>query len=153
MKREEAMEVYKAERLHFDKTREIQWKFNIALWTLISLGITLSQDTKKYIDPSIAVIMSVVFVLTHFLFALLTQSSLDSNKVVWTHVINQLNSKSEFVSIDVISAINKAKKDGDRGDSLKSISWVFFQSLATAALLSIFISTIPSPDSNGWWLF
>ena len=35
----EAIEIYKAEKEKFNETREIQWKFNIAMWGLITAAI------------------------------------------------------------------------------------------------------------------
>lgn len=124
------MEVYNAEMRKYDKTRDIQWKFNIASWTLLGLGIRFREYTLS-VSPSLRALIISGFVLLHGLFAYLNQ-----------HGLKITGSKAENIKCE----LNKFGPEVDRIIPSKfslpwnafDILWLIFQIGATI-MLALFL--------------
>lgn len=137
MTRQELLDIAKLANARFDKTREIQWKFNIAAWTLVVAGIYFfGGDKSRNPVPICAVwILTILFLATHTIFFYRTQISLASSKAVEDHIFKLLSNsnESEGFRIDIDEIASKA------GISSRGISWLLFQILSTAILLAFFV--------------
>src|SRR5689334_11739977 len=99
MKREEIHEVYKAERSKSEKTRNIQWKFNIALWTLLAAAIWFFNDKKVGTFRNFLIPAAIWFIWGHFLFVYLTQKALAAYRLMSNLTLDTLNkSNDNFIS-------------------------------------------------------
>src|SRR5258708_30376012 len=102
MKRTEAIEFYKAERIRFEKSRDIQWKFDIALWTLIGLGITFFDREKVGQFQVFFGFLSFAFLFGHILFIHLVQRGLSAARTRADLILTILNSTdAEDVNIPI----------------------------------------------------
>jgi len=135
MTRAEALEYYKQERDRFEKTRGIQWKFAIGLWTLIAFGIAYLDNDKIQLSITPSSILMLLLLVSHFLFAYFTQKGLVAARSRCFDILNSLNkTNAEYVYPDV----------GRKPTYLTSDDWwwVFFQMLSTNVLLLILLSVI-----------
>lgn len=139
MKRQESIEVYNSQHARFRQTKEIQWKFNLATWALIALGINFSEKLKDRFDYSNLLTMVILFFIAHMIFAIRTQRALEADKIVSKHILRQLNWNTDDnfnVEVD-IDKLTKKIKIGWTG-----WWWIFFQALSTGILLALFFMTI-----------
>ncbi len=132
MKREEIMEVYKAECNRIEKTQINQWKFNIALWTLIALGIGFFDPEKVGSSKPFIFIAAVLFLIAHSLFIYLTQRALRAYRLMADAALDALNTSND-------SHISFTK----RYFKIVELTswgwwWVIFQFLATLVLIMFF---------------
>jgi len=135
MTRNEALEYYKQERDRFEKTRGIQWKFGISLWTLIALAITFFGKNYIKLDKLSACLLCFLFLCAHFVFALFVQKGLVAARTRCNNILTALNtSKEEFVFPDT-SRPPPSLTENDKW-------WIFFQVLATNVLLLVLLSTM-----------
>lgn len=134
MTRSEAIEYYKGERERFEKTRAIQWKFGIGLWTLIALAIALFKKGEVFIQPSwIIIVLAYLFLFCHFLFAFYTQKGLIASRTRSNDILRSLNAtQGDFVFPDVGRPPTSF--------TLNDWGWVFFQVLSTNVLLLVLIA-------------
>lgn len=136
MNAEHALEVYKVQHARFEKTREIQWKFNIATWTLLALAIAYVEKLSAICECLIWV-LSMAYIFAHVTFIYKTQENLNLTKAIWCDILEKLNkvtSSQQIIEVDV-PAIKKEHK-WKRSDSY----WVFFQLIVTLILITIFIA-------------
>src|SRR5205823_320310 len=114
----------------FNETREIQWKFNIAMWGLITAAIYFFEKREQKTSGAHwwIIILSIVFFLAHFLFIRLTQRSLGVSKLICKNILEQLNDNKP----NVIVSIDKADKEYRTGTDAW---WITFQLTATAVLI------------------
>ena len=139
MNRQEAFEFIKLEHIRFDKTREIQWKFNFIFWTLIILGTYNFKIIKDNIHFCYVLDLSVLFLIAHMIFIWRTQRALEATKKIEKHLLKQLNSTVEEMNVTL-----------DIEEQTKEISmlqpttiwWLLFQLLSTSILLAIFLLLI-----------
>ena len=133
MKREELLEYFRTERTRFEKTREIQWKFNISFWTLLAVGISFLNG-EMFGECKCGLWLAIlIFLAAHFLFAYLTQKGLIGSRILSAKILDSLNSSLE----DYI------KFDTRRIDKLKwktaDIMWIVFQLLGSGSLVIVLL--------------
>lgn len=133
MTRSEAIVVYELNHQRFDKTREIQWKFNVAMWTLLAASIYFFRSHHIIKCNCIFWILWILFFLSHSLFIYLTQRSLQFSKDACNYILESLNNSEERL------VINWNKESIDKNIKLgpKAKLWITFQLLATLILLII----------------
>ncbi len=145
MKREEAIDMYKVQHERFHKTQDLQWKFNISLWTLMTAAIYFFNEYYKSNDkiaPSGTWILVIVFFLTHTFFALIVQNSLAVTKAVWIKILDDLNpSNNNDISIDIDTVTTENRYDKKKFWK-ENWKWILFQMLITIILLSTFVLII-----------
>lgn len=129
MTSDQAVEVYKSQLASFDKTKDIQWKMNIAIWTVIILGIVKAEMIGKVFNCYVIVLLSVIFLGLHILFMGRIQRSLEANKIFRGVILEQLN-----------SGVNNIQAKWNDKFSLPYTGkyWIFFQIVSTSVLIFIF---------------
>lgn len=108
MTREEAMDVYKDRSAKFINTQSIQWKMNLSIWTLLSLGVFYKSKIEfpscEQIcswDCFVVLLIGITAILIHGRFCYKIQKSLDSDKAVKDMIVAQLNSTIEPINVGV----------------------------------------------------
>lgn len=94
MTRNELLEFFKSERTRFEKTRDIQWKFNIALWTLLALAISFLKADDVGECYCLLVISLILFIICHLLFVTLTQRGLIGSRTLSNKILDALDKNS-----------------------------------------------------------
>jgi hypothetical protein len=132
MKRQEALEIYKLEHARYNNFREIQWKMNVSIWTLLALAIRYADELKGL---SLLVIISASFliVVSHMIFVYRSQWSLKASRDFEKVLEKQLNGENDPVTVVRPENI-----------SLECRGWFWFLSqwLTTLALTVVFVSMI-----------
>jgi hypothetical protein len=135
MTREEALRIYEKEVDHFNQTRSVQWRFNVATWTLLLVSTYFVKSKGIEIPVSKLYLASVFFILVYSYFIYLNQLSLKASKQIWNSILRQLNHSNEKPFIDVnISRLTKSYWTGWRG-----FWWTLYFTISTSILLSILI--------------
>lgn len=133
MERKEALEVLKGEIIKFEGTRNTQWKFNISVWTLLSLAIFSKSDLSMNDIWCMAVGFATIII--HTLFLVQIQYSLECSKKLRELVHNFLNSTEG--SGNIPAGIKLGRKVLFEQTHFRL--WVFIQISITFLLSSIFI--------------
>jgi hypothetical protein len=138
MTRDEAINFVKASRERFEKTREIQWKMNVAIWTLMAAAIYLfaKEPSIRFTKSCTLIFLAIVFGITHLLFVYIIQRSLETSKSIEDHIFTKLNEQN--------SSLQQFEVDIRKLSSFWSISppglfWLLFQMASTTILLIIFV--------------
>lgn len=134
---EQALEVYKIQHSRFEKTREIQWKFNLATWTLLVLAISFSEKMAN-MCPCLIWILSVAYIISHAIFVYRTQDNLGLNKAIWSDILEKLNPVTSATQPPIQIDIPDIKKK-PRWKSTDTY-WLIFQMIVTLILIIIFIA-------------
>lgn len=128
-KADSLIELHKEQMNHFRQTRDIEFKINIALWTIIILaGYYL--DTKISLDKNICqlilyIIVSFIITLCHYFLWL---SPIARSQRADDHFINEYRHKVEDLTQIQIKPFKGIR-------SIKS--WIFFETAITFLLLII----------------
>jgi hypothetical protein len=122
--------MYQTRIAHFDKTREIQWKFNGILWTGLIVSTPFVYGKKIYCSLHIAwfILIATVVTMIHFSLIHKTQSSLDFDKDLWITYGKEIDKFILRKSNKCIPASNQ---------SYKSLGWILIQIAITIVLLTI----------------
>ena len=129
------MEFYKEERSRFEKSRGIQWKFDVTFWGLIVAATAFFDKNNLGNYGDYIGILSLNFLFVHFLFAYYLQIGLAAARKRSDDVLKVLNSsKNDFIEIPIKRPYIKLFT----GDW----QWIFFQITATALLLSVFYISV-----------
>lgn len=131
------MAIYKSHVDRFEDTRNLQWKFNVAAWTLLSAAIYFKGTSDICIPTWTVYVASGTLLVGHLMFAILTQISLNSSKAICHGILKKMNDYATSNDIDV----NVKKLGEDRKWKKKDNLWVFLQLLFTVFLIMIFIWT------------
>ncbi|MEP2025569.1 MAG: hypothetical protein ABJH98_04410 [Reichenbachiella sp.] len=127
MTRQEALEFYKLRKGKFFNTRSIQWKMNIAIWTLFVFA-TYHKSKLALSNDCAVLISSVIIIGVYMWFIISIQVSLDYDKRQNDQIISQLNdSNNDDIKIEL--------------DSKKTNSgyhWIAIQLMITLVLGSFF---------------
>lgn len=134
MKREEILEVYKVECSRNEKTRNIQWRFNIALWTLLALAILYFKGKElDNIQHLVLVVLSILFICAHFLFIYLTQRALEAYRRMADAALDALDrSEKDFIEFSIRYIKNIRLRKWAKW-------WIVFQVGITVILVIIFL--------------
>jgi len=135
MTREEAIEIYKVQHSKFQKSQDLQWKFNIAMWTLIAAGIYFVGNRTFKVngwDIPIVLLLIICFALSHRQFAKLNQRALGVGKAIWGTILIKLQSND---CSDIKVDFKKISEDFKLTPRDKK--WIFFQVFATVVLLTV----------------
>jgi hypothetical protein len=135
MNRQEALEVYKERGSKFKNTQSIQWRMNLSAWTLLVLAIhykadlvSTSCDWPCVYFPDLAITLIPII---HFVYCVMTQSSLAFDKAASTHLLDQLNDTTN-------ETITFKTDEISSGIGLKGCIWIALQSLLTIVLTLVF---------------
>ena len=130
------IEVYNAEREQFNKTRELQWKINIAFWSLLVLGIKYSDEIFVN-SKGESIIFFIILLVSYIVYVCGIQHSLNENKKFWQ---GAFNSRFRTVHIHNHRAISdKNDKEDTNKIFIRSLMWVALQISITLSLLYILV--------------
>lgn len=137
MTRQEALDIYKERVAKFKNTQSIQWRMNLSAWTLLVLAIHYKADlvTTSCDWPcvSFASLAVTLLPIIHFVYCIMTQSSLEFDKATCTHLLDQLNDTTA-------TTITLRKTEIRSSIGWKGCIWITLQSLLTVVLLLIFLT-------------
>ena len=122
MSRSEAMDIFKMRNDKMKNTQSIQWKMNLSIWTLIVVAL-YSAKVKDNFEISNWVILG--FSVIHFMYCLLTQITINSDKALMKRIVDELNKPNSEIVVD-ISLSEKIPA--------KSYLWIFLQTAVTVLL-------------------
>lgn len=150
----------KAHMEQFRHSRDIQWKINVALWTLLSALLAAGYSVERDAPVGRSWLASVLAFLTvlHLWWLILVQVSLESDKSQWQQGENELAAGSRGDPEKTEGAAEgsaKRHKAGWQHDLERlhgtGIQWVIIQWLFTATLSFsawMLLSNPPSPTSD-----
>lgn len=136
MTRPEVLEVYKEQTKRFDGTRRAQWQFNIAAWTLIALGIYMSDKIKTAGIPiGYVALLLLIFFIAHMIYVWRVQRVFESSKIITNYILAELSKDNDpdrniVINIPTLTKRVPIKRTG--------WWWIIFQALATLTLLAFF---------------
>ena len=132
------IELCKTQMDHFRQTRNIEFKINLALWTLIVLGGKFLYCKVKLLDPwygwIIYLLSALVIVLFHLCWMVSIQNSEDKDD----HYINQYRS-----IVEELGGVNLKKIEFQKPKLLPKWlwpsrrSWIFLETGITGMLLIV----------------
>lgn len=126
MTRDEAIEIFRLRMDKFKNTQSIQWKMNLSIWTLLTLGIYKSDLLQVHKHAIVPILLFIIGV--HFVYCHLTQKSLDSDKRVMNDIASKLNNAKkidDLIQVDISL---------EGSTSSWSSAWIWLQIALTIAL-------------------
>ncbi len=133
---ESILEIYKVEHEKYEKTRGIQWKMNISVWTIIAATIYAQSNNTLHIlkdlKPNQIFVAYVVLVAVHLFFLCKIQSSLNRS-------LERMNKMVIHVTENKGENFNW-KKAIDGIPWLEGWDWVALQGCITFMLVFILIN-------------
>lgn len=136
MTRQELMEVYKAEHERYNKTRDIQWRFNIAAWTLILVAIYASRKGELKMTAQDVMPVCITFTFLYSLAVWLLQVSMQVSRKIFVQVMKKLNEEEKQEGFKVIF------KQETRLRGSKAWIWWILQIATVISLLWFFIISL-----------
>ena len=137
---ENILEIYKTEYSKYEKTRDIQWKMNIAVWTLLAVftyyiakGEVIAIDFPWWGR----LVIGILFCLFHVLFLVRIQTSLGNS-------LRRLNDIASYISF---SCDNEETQFIWQSSKPKNKQWVFIQ-VGVTGILVIILTVI----KNDWFV-
>lgn len=134
------IEIYKVEAEKYNKTRDIQWKMNVAFWTVLIVGI-YAKSSKEGLDiggKCFQACIGASYVLLHFIFVVQIQGSLRRSITRLRNCADNIlqEDESKVVTVhDIEVPIHRTQKEVWR-----DVGWHFFQIVITIVLAYIFIA-------------
>jgi len=133
------IELHKEQLGKFKQTRDIEFKVNIALWTLIVVASKFIKDVLPYYSDNLQIvafiILAILIICGHlFLWMVPIQNSEDKDDhyvLKYRHLIEQLCEKN--ISLDPGDYKNKTRLRDFKSSSLK---WIMFEVGITTILLT-----------------
>jgi len=127
------LEIYKVEADKYNKTRDIQWKINIAIWTVLVVMMYAKLEQKiKNIPPFIQGIIFFIFAFAHFIFIRKIHGSLDRSLTRMHNMASHLLEQDENVEVKW--------KDFEKEIKNKKGTWEYWQLGITGFLIWIFFA-------------
>jgi|SRR5882724_12358971 len=131
------IEIYKSQHERFRDSRSNQWRINITFWTLLVLAIAYNQIS---IENSWLTFICILLFGLHFAFIIIIQINFQTEKKVWSDIINFLNNPS----VDIEKPMHyKVDTSSVKMHQLTTRAWfwISFQIIITTLLLAIFLVT------------
>lgn len=133
--RSDLIELYKAQILEYNKTRDIIWKFNTSIWAILVLAIYFKHLNPNIFDHSLVLILFIIALLGHYIFLYIVQRSLAISRKKLDEYLYYLNNYNN--SRDVV--IRNNRYEGMYVFSLTDYLWIAFQIIITFFILLIFV--------------
>jgi hypothetical protein len=138
MEKEHLLEIYKVEAEKYNKTRDIHWKMNIALWSLIVLTIYAKLEG-KFPSPRFPLCMQSLifglFAILNIAFIWLIHNSMDNSlrrmRKMAVHIVEHNGGQLKWQDLH--------KKEGWEGWSTASFYWRLFQIGTTLLLIAVLL--------------
>ena len=133
--RSNLVELYKAEVLEYNKTRDIQWRFNISIWVLLGIITFFKYKIPDIFDNSLVTILFLIALLAHYIFVYIIQRSLAGSKRIMDKYIHHMNHYNESKKI----IINNRLFERIYVLTLTDYLWIAFQIIITFIILLLFL--------------
>ena len=98
MENQNLREIYKVEAEKYNKTRDIQWKMNLAFWTLLIVAIYVKSKHELIIPQFSEIIAGILCILFHLLFVLHIHGSLERSLNRMHNMANCLLRDEDFLN-------------------------------------------------------
>ena len=140
--KEALLEIYKIEYSKYEKTRGIQWKMNIAIWTLISAlayatakgDIGALKNHLPWCITIIAGLLSACICIVHAIFLSRIQLSLNNSMTRLENIASYLCNKSLLE--DSAKEERLLWESIEEGTKIKMKGWVFLQTFVSVILVA-----------------
>jgi len=133
--RSNLVELYKAQVLDYNKTRDIQWRFNISVWILLAIVTFFKYIKPDTFDSSLITILFLIALLAHYIFVYIIQRSLAGSKRIMDKYIHHMNHYNETEKI----TINNRLFERIYVLTLTDYLWIAFQIVITFIILLVFL--------------
>jgi hypothetical protein len=133
--RSNLVELYKAQVLDYNKTRDVQWRFNISVWALLGIITFFKYIAPDIFDHYLVTILFLVALLAHYIFVYIIQRSLAGSKRIMDRYILHMNHYNETDKI----IINNRKYERINVLTLTDYLWIAFQIVITFFILLVFL--------------
>ena len=133
--RSDLIELYKAQILEYNKSRDIKWRFNISVWALLVITTYFKHLNPEIFDLSLVFILFFIALLGHYIFLYIIQRSLAISRRKLDEYLYHLNNYNN--SKDVV--IRNNRYEGMYVLSLTDYLWIAFQIIITFFILLIFV--------------
>jgi hypothetical protein len=131
MENDNLKEIYKVEAEKYNKTRDIQWKMNLAFWTLLIVAIYAKTKHELRIPISAEISAGVLFIVFHLLFVLHIHGSLERS-------LNRMHNMANFLLGNEVVP-NKSLEYFEIKKISLSLGWHILQIAITTGLVIMFI--------------
>ncbi len=135
MDKKDLIEIYKVEAEKYNKTRDIHWKMNIAIWTLLVIAIYAKSQGKLPLDMCVNIVASLVYLVMHGFFVIEIHGSLYRSLTRMHNMASSLLEENENV--------NHKWTDFDKKIYMRTGWWEYLQLGITIFLLVIYIIMKP----------
>jgi hypothetical protein len=137
--KEHIIEIYKVEAEKYNKTRDIQWKMNVAFWTVLIVGIYAKSKNDLNlcaINHVQQILIGTIYIFIHGVFVYQIQGSLRRSITRLRNSANEVldNKEENNITIDDL----QAKLSWTRAEQIRNISWHVFQISITGFLVLLF---------------
>ncbi|HLY71059.1 MAG TPA: hypothetical protein VKR53_15105 [Puia sp.] len=134
MDKNHLIEIYKVEAEKYNKTRDIHWKMNIAMWTLLIVALYAKMKGEiKSLPIPCEICMCLLFVFLHIVFIGFIHGSLNRSLTRMKNMSNYLI-RDDNVPIQNFDSFDSPRATVNSG-------WEFLQAAIGAILLAIYVST------------
>ena len=133
--RSNLVELYKAQVADYNKTRDIQWRFNISVWALLAIVTYFKYVEPDIFDNSLVTILFLIALLAHYIFVYIVQRSLAGSRKIMDKYILHMNHYNETEKI----TINNRKYERIYVLILTDYLWIAFQIIITFFILLVFL--------------
>ena len=133
--RSDLIELYKAQILEYNKSRDIKWRFNISIWALLVITTYFKHLNPEIFDLSLVFILFVIALLGHYIFLYIIQRSLAISRRKLDEYLYHLNNFNN--SKDIVIRNNRYERMYVL--SLTDYLWIAFQIIITFFILLIFV--------------
>ena len=133
--RSDLIELYKAQISEFNKSRDIKWKFNASIWTLLVITTYFKHLNPEIFDLSLIFILFIIALLAHYIFIYIVQRSLAISRRKLDEYLYYLNTYNK--SKDIV--IKNNRYEGMYVLNLTDYLWIAFQIIITFFILLIFV--------------
>ena len=111
-----AIELYKIQHDRFKHTKDLQWKVNLSLWTLLAFAIYYSDKIANRLSVIEIFLIVIFFFTAQVIFSFKTQASMEADKKIMLSIVDQLNEPSGeniIISIIELTQVAKGKHKGE----------------------------------------
>ena len=133
--RSNLVDLYKSQMTLFNKTRELQWKFNISIWLILIIAKYFKHLNPEVFNRPLLFILFITALLGHYIFLYISQRSIAGSRRIMNDYLIYLNTFNR--TKDII--INNQKYDRIYVLTLTDYLWIAFQIIITFFILLLFI--------------
>lgn len=135
--RSDLIELYKAQIVEYNKSRDIKWKFNISVWALLVLTTYFKYLNPEMFDNSLIFILFITALLGHYIFVYIVQRSIAISRKKLDEYLYHMNNYNKSKDVVVWNSIYDRMYVLGLSDYL----WIAFQIIITFFILLIFVQT------------